>query len=155
MADITVSVGSNLAEKALQDKAKSAPSGGDSPFEKLLNQKLDAHPSQQIFEAFGKSPEQQMKSVSAEGLKIEPTQIQVNSEIKSNGKVADMLSEVNRGALQMEEMMKVMTSGKQFSAGELLYFQANMADIVMRTEMSMKVGEQMASSFKQINQTQI
>ncbi len=155
MADLAISVGQSVAERALTESGKGGVTSGASPFEKVLTQKLDQTPqlNQQIMESFGVSPEKQIQSISAKGLDIQ--QISVNSEIRTHGKTMDLLTEVNRGALQMEDMMQLMTSGQKFTGSELLYLQANMHDIVLRTEMAMKIGEQSASSFKQINQTQI
>lgn len=157
MADLAINIGQSIAEKAFAESGKGGAASGASSFEKVLTQKLDQTPplNQQIMESFGASPEKQIQSISAKGLDIQPTQISVNSEIRTHGKTMDLLTEVNRGALQMEDMMQLMTSGQKFTGSELLYLQANMHDIVLRTEMAMKIGEQSASSFKQINQTQI
>ena len=157
--EIATKVGQAVLEKALTEggKGTGATGGaGESNFSKLLTEKLDGHKiSDQISQSFGLSPEKQMQGISAEGLDIKASQITVNQEIRTHGKALQILSEVNRGALQMEDIMKVATSGKNFSPAELLGLQAGMHQIVLQTEMTMKVAEQGTASFKQINQTQI
>lgn len=157
MADIAIQIGQSIAEKSFTESGKNPASLDNSRFEQILSNKIDQSPhmNQQVLESFGMVPEKQIQAISAQGLDIQPSQISVNSEIRTEGRALDLLTDVNRSALQMEDMVKMVTSGQKFTAAEIICLQASVSDTVLRTEMAMKIGEQTASSFKQVNQTQI
>ncbi|PIR25477.1 MAG: hypothetical protein COX62_06870 [Deltaproteobacteria bacterium CG_4_10_14_0_2_um_filter_43_8] len=81
------------------------------------------------------------------------------TEVKApNGseKLVDMLSEVNKGQMQMDSLVNhVLYSGKKFSQQELLVVQAHVFHYAQMTELTVKVAEQGVSSFKSVMNTHV
>ncbi len=144
-------------EKAGSETAKPASGTGD--FSQLLAERMEQHGqmTQEILQAFGMSPQAASapKAISAAGLSIPTSAIQASQEIRTQGKTLELLTDVNRSALQMDGIVDLMSSGRHFSPQELLALQAGMHQIVLEVELAGKMVEQGASSFKQINNTQV
>ena len=159
MTDISVKIGQTVAEKVVSEGAKSSPQMGESDFYKLLTEKIDqqGEMTKQVLESFGMSGDQQAKiqSISAEGLEIQTENVASGQEIRSNGKALDLLTDVNRSALQMEEIIQMTTSARRFSPQELLALQAGLHQIVLEVELAGKTVEQGSNSLKQTLQTQV
>jgi len=67
-----------------------------------------------------------------------------------------MLSEVNKGQMQMDSLVNhVLYSGKKFSQQELLVVQAHVFHYAQMTELTVKVAEQGVSSFKSVMNTHV
>ena len=147
----------SAVQKVATEAPKNAPgvAGGGSDFAKLLNQRLEQpnRVNDQILQSFGVSPEKQMKAISAEGLEIKPESIKQGQEIRSNGKVLDLLTDVNRGALHLESISEMATSGQKFTPAELLGMQAGVAQITLSIELTGKCFEQINTGTKQLLQT--
>ncbi len=154
MPEIAMKVGQTVAEKMVTGAPK-GPTGGESDFSKLLTEKLDQSSSmhQKIIESFGLSPQKEMQAVSAEGLDIRSDRIASTHEIRTEGKIVDLLTDVNRDALQMDNIIEMATSGKKFTAGELLAMQAGVAQITLSIELTGKAFEQVNTGTKQLLQT--
>ncbi len=162
MAEIASNIVANIAEKAVTESSKSAPSvgsagtGGVSEFEKVLTGRLESQSemTKQILSAFGGGDQNfKPKSISAEGLEIRTSEVTSQQEIRSHGKTLDLLSDVNRGALQMENLMDLTTSGRKFSPPELLAMQAGMHQIALSIDLTGKIVEQVNSGTKQLLNT--
>ncbi len=159
MADVSLKIGQTVAEKVVSEGAKNAPKAGESDFYKVLSEKIDqqGEMTKQVLEAFGMSGDKQVKiqSISAEGLEIRTEKVSVDHEIRSNGKALDLLTDVNRSALQMEDIIQMTTSGRKFNPQELLALQAGLHQIVLEVELAGKTVEQGSNSLKQTLQTQV
>lgn len=104
-------------------------SGGESEFKKVLEQQLSqAHDStqmaQQILGHGAGGPRFGVMSVSE--IKVDPSQIRGGRP--SN--VVEMLGEVNRSALQLDQMIEMAMSGQSFTPQELLAMQAGAYRII-------------------------
>lgn len=98
-----------------------------------------------------------LKVLSGEGVSYNPTD-QVNAPKDSNAseKMLDMLGEVNKGQMQMDNLVnQVLYSGKKFSNQELLVIQASVFQWAQQTEMTVKVAEHTVSSVKAVLNTQV
>ncbi len=155
MADIALKVGQSIAERIVTDASKGSAAGPYSNFEQVLTSRLDSQSqmTKQIMSAFGMGEDKKLQAVSAEGLEIKPSQVTVHEEIRTNGKAMDLLSDVNRGALQMDNLMELTTSGRKFSPAELLAMQAGMHQIALGIDLTGKIVEQVNSGVKQLLQT--
>lgn len=98
----------------------------------------------------------QFQSISAENVTMDPEKFQVGSTSGNNAdKVVDMLSEVNKGQMQMDNLLNdVLYSGKKFSNQELLVIQAQIHHFSEMTELTVKVAEQAVNNLRQIQNTQ-
>jgi hypothetical protein len=159
MADIASNIVANIAEKVVTESPKASPSVGStgaSEFEKVLTGRLESQSemTKQIINAFGGGGQEfKPKSISAEGLEIRTSEVTSQQEIRTHGKTLDLLSDVNRGALQMESMMDMTTSGRKFSPPELLAMQAGMHQIALSIDLTGKIVEQVNTGTKQLLNT--
>ncbi len=165
--EIASQITQTIADKAVSE-AGNQGSGGltqvgqnpaeSSPFEQILSHKIEESSASkgklngQILESFGLVPEKKIGAISAQGLEISPAEIRGSQEIRTHGKVMDLLTEVNRGAHQMEDMITLATSGQKFTPAELLAMQAGLSQKVFQLEITSKVVETGASSTKQVLQ---
>jgi hypothetical protein len=157
MAEIATKVGQSIAEKVITESQKNSPiAGSESDFQKVLTSKLEAQSemTKQIMNSFGMGADStKLKAVSAEGLEINPTQVSNNQEIRTHGKTMDLLTDVNRGALQMDSLMELTTSGRKFTPPELLAMQAGMHQIALSIDLTGKIVETLNSGTKQLLNT--
>lgn len=156
MAEIATKVGTSIAEKVLTEAQKNSPlNGKESDFQKVLTARLESQSemTKQIVNAFGMGQDAKIHSVSAEGLEIKSGQVAANQEIRTHGKTLDLLSDVNRGALQMDSLMELTTSGRKFSPPELLAMQAGMHQIALSIDLTGKIVEQVNTGTKQLLNT--
>lgn len=156
---------SKLAATAIEEAAKKTareaakPVEGGSPFQQMLNQ-MDV--GQDMADMLGISRDTSlgggaMKAISAEGISIESSNVNVGLEQpKGIDKIVDMLSEVNKGQMQMDNLVnEILYSGKRFSNQELLAIQAHVFHFAQMTELTVKVAEQGVSSVKTVLNTQV
>ena len=160
MAEVISKIGQTMVEKALTESQKSpAVTQGDSDFARLLNEKLDQTDRsgglrEQILQAFGMSQENApVQAISAEGLEIDPSRIAASQEIRSQGKVLDLLTDVNRGALQMDSMIDLVGSGRNMSPQSLLAVQATLSVNVLQMELTKSIFEQVNTGTKTLLNT--
>lgn len=156
--DVTAKIGQSVVEKVITEAQKNTGGGAgeSSDFAKILSTKLETQTemTKQIMNSMGMGPDaNKLHSISAEGLEIKPSQVTVNQEIRTNGKALDLLTDVNRGALQMDSIMELTTSGKKFSPGELLAMQAGMHQIALSIDLTGKIVEQVNTGTKQLLNT--
>ncbi len=73
-----------------------------------------------------------------------------------SNKVVNLLSEVNKGQMQMDGMVnQVLHSDKKFSNQELLAIQAHVYHYAQMAELTVKVAEHGTTSVKQVLNTQV
>ncbi len=98
----------------------------------------------------------QFQAISAENVTMDPNNMQVGSSSGNNtDKVVDMLSEVNKGQMQMDNLLnEVLYSGRKFSNQELLVIQAQIHHFSEMTDLTVKVAEQAVNNLRQIQNTQ-
>lgn len=98
----------------------------------------------------------QFQSISAENVTMDPNNFQVGTTGASGpDKIVNMLSEVNKGQMQMDNLLnEVLYSGKKFSNQELLVVQAQIHHFSEMTELTVKVAEQAVNNLRQIQNTQ-
>jgi hypothetical protein len=96
-------------------------------------------------------------SLSAESFSFDPAQVKVGlEEPKGIDKIVDMLSEVNKGQMQMDNVVnEILYSGKRFSNQELLAIQAHVFHFAQMSELTVKVAEHGVTSVKSVLNTQI
>jgi len=99
---------------------------GDSQFQKILEHQLSgAHDSTQLAqEILGPKGISAFKVMPASEIRVDPTGIHRPSN------VVEILGEVNRSSLQMDQMIEMVMSGQSFSPQELLAMQAGVYRIV-------------------------
>jgi type I site-specific restriction-modification system R (restriction) subunit len=149
-------------EKAAKNSAKEVSSplqNSDSPFKQML-QEMDI--GQDMAKMLGMGQETslgagKMEAISADGIKLDPSEMNVGlEEPKGAEKIVDMLSEVNKGQMQMDNLVnEILYSGKKFSNQELLAIQAHVFHFAQMTELTVKVAEQGVSSVKTVLNTQV
>lgn len=156
---------SKLTATAIEQAAKktvkeTAPIEGESPFKQLLGQ-MDTG-GQDMANMLGINRDTSLggsatKAISAEGISLDSSNVNVGLEQpKGIDKIVDMLSEVNKGQMQMDNLVnEILYSGKRFSNQELLAIQAHVFHFAQMTELTVKVAEQGVSSVKTVLNTQI
>lgn len=136
-----------------------APSSGPSFKEILSNMESGADFADMI--GVGKGQDNtttaQMGSIGGEGVDFTPADSAPQVlKPESSEKVLDMLSEVNKGQMQMDSLVNhVLYSGKKFSNQELLVIQAHVFHFAQVTELTVKVAEHAVSSTKAVLNTQV
>jgi len=155
MTDLAIQVGKTLTEKVVTEGQKNPAASGDSAFSKLLTERLDQQGgmNKEIMASFGLTPEKEMQAISAEGLEIKASEISAHQEIRTHHKALELLTDVNRGALQMDSMIELATSGKRFTPAELLALQAGVHQIALSIDLTGKILEQVNTGTKTLLQT--
>lgn len=102
-------------------------------------------------------PTGNMKSMPAEEVAFAPESSVVDAKgPEVSRKVVDMLSEVNKGQMQMDSMVnQILYSGNKFNNQELLAIQAHVYHYAQMAELTVKVAEHGISSVKQVLNTQV
>ncbi len=153
-------------QQAAKDSVKSAAQpvdGGESPFKKMLDTMNGGSDGTEMAKSMGVGNDSgigtnsNMGVISAEGINVNPAELKVGLEQpKGAEKVVDMLSEVNKGQMQMDNLVnEILYSGKKFSNQELLAIQAHVFHFAQMTELTVKVAEQGVGSVKTVLNTQI
>lgn len=148
-----------VAEVSKEQQFTSLPEDG-SPFQKMLDSvsegqefaaKLGVDNQAIGMQASG------VQAISAEGIPIDTANFATGMrEPEGINKVVDMLSEVNKGQMQMETMVnEILYSGKKFSNQELLAIQAHVFHFAQVTELVVKTADQGVSSIKSLLNTNI
>ena len=142
-----------LAKSSVQDTA--TPAGGESPFKTMLSE-MDSS-GEDMVKILGITPDasistSKIETMSASEIKINMAEMQVGLEKpKGIDKVVDMLSDVNKGQMQMDNLVnEILYSGKRFSNQELLAMQAHVFHFAQMTELTVKVVDQGLGSVKQL-----
>lgn len=161
MAIVELKTAREVVTKAVQPEIKpqTQPNQDYSKFQKMLEAQQQSNA--QVVEKMAdlnlvnNGSAIQMKSVSAEGLNIDPSKIETKDEIQTTNKLGNMFAEVNRGQLQMENIMEMMGSGRNFSGQELLAIQAGIYSIVQEMELAAKAVEQVNHAHNTLWRTQL
>ena len=103
------------------------------------------------------TPTGKMQSLSGDNVNFKPgEQVTEATGPETSQKIVDMLSEVNKGQMQMDSLVNnILYSGKKFSNQELLCIQAHVFHYAQMTELTVKVAEQGISSVKAVLNTQV
>ena len=144
MIEAAVTKTAESAIEKLSSTASKMPGvGSESDFSKLID-------------SMGLSPEKQLstQAISAEGLDIKTSQVN-GQDMKTNGKVMELLEGANRNALQMDGMIDFLNSGSQINARQMLHLQMCAGEIMVQTEMTSKIAEQGSNSIKTLLQTNV
>lgn len=118
-------------------KEAGTPSGGaaGSDFNKILEDQLtrtdDTKMVEEVFGLENKAPS--MKVMSADPISIDPSRVGLEGQ---RSDPLHLLNEVNRSALQMDQMIEMATSGGSFTPQELLAMQAGVYQVVMEVDMT-------------------
>ncbi|MDO8461916.1 MAG: hypothetical protein Q7S98_03535 [Deltaproteobacteria bacterium] len=127
-----------------------SPSGKDVL---LFSQVLEANQkiSPELIQSLGIGQETipTIKSAAATDVQVDPKGF-TDHKIETKDKIADILSDVNRGQLQMDGIMEVALSGRHFSPPELLAMQAGVYQIAQEMELASKVFEQVNNAHRTI-----
>lgn len=150
----------NAAKKSEKDIAK-LPEGGDSPFKQMLDN-MDI--GQDMAKTLGIDKNANlshvsgnMEAISGDSIAFDPAKTNIGLEDpKGIEKIVDMLSDVNKGQMQMDNLVNdILYSGKRFSNQELLAIQAHVFHFAQMTELTVKVAENGVSSVKTVLNTQV
>lgn len=152
-------VGTAVAEKAVGG----ATQPGGSSFQNVMNNLEPGVDMNELSSSLGvdhsdlSSGMGQFQAISAENVTVDPGKLNVGStSVSGADKVVDMLSEVNKGQMQMDNMLNdVLYSGRKFSNQELLVVQAQIHHFSEMTELTVKVAEQAVNNIRQIQNTQV
>lgn len=161
MADFAAKIGQAISEKVASEVQKGSGVVSGSQFEQLLTSRMEqlgqqTDLTQKIMQSYGLAPAEQqpqLKAISGEGLEIRTASITENQEIRTQGKALELLTEVNRGALQMDNIIEMTTSGRSFSPPELLALQAGVHQIALNIDLTGKILEQVNTGTKTLLQT--
>lgn len=159
---ITGKLSSKVIDSAAgaSEKAGGIQGRGESPFKDMLEQ---MEVGKEFAEALGIDTGSlglsgaPLNAISAEGIAVDPSGLTVGIERPDGAqKIIDMLSEVNKGQMQMDALVnEILYSGKRFTNQELLAIQAHVFHFAQMTELTVKVAEQGVSSVKTVLNTQI
>lgn len=102
-------------------------------------------------------PTGKMQTLEANAVNFKPgDEVTSIGKPETSRKIVDMLSEVNKGQMQMDSLVNnILYSGKKFSNQELLCIQAHVFHYAQMTELTVKVAEQGVSSVKAVLNTQV
>ena len=135
-------------------------SGENSPFKQMLD---SIGSGEQMASDLGMKnqnvglPSSNMNAISGVGMNIDTTSVNTGvADPNGTQKIVDLLSEVNNGQMQMENMVnQILYSGKRFSNQELLAIQAHVFHFAQITELVVKAADQGVSSLKSVMNTNI
>lgn len=102
-------------------------------------------------------PSSNVQAISAQNINIDPANIRIGiNEPNGMDMVVDMLSDVNKGQMKMEQMVnEILFSGKRFSNQELLAIQAHVFHFAQVSELVVKAADQGVSSVKAVLNTNV
>lgn len=154
-------VGTQAVGQAVGDAASSGAKGNS--FQDVMSGMDTQLDMNELTSALGVDPSDlgsgmgQFQAISAENVAMDPTKLQVGStNVSHTDKVVDMLSEVNKGQMQMDNLLnEVLYGGRKFSNQELLVIQAQIHHFSEMTELTVKVAEQAVNNIRQIQNTQV
>ena len=164
MAGVTAKLSAKVIEKTVTEVAKQQQNvkmpGSESPFQQMLSslgngQGFAANVgigNQQIG-----IPTSETNAISARGIAIDESNLMYGLD-QPNGieKVINLLSDVNNGQMQMENLVnQILYSGKKFSNQELLAIQAHVFHFAQITELVVKAADQGVSSIKSVLNTNV
>lgn len=161
---IGAKLSAKVIEKTVNEVSKqqtfSTPQDGSSPFKQMLD---SVDTGQEFAANLGMTntqiglPSSDVGALSARGISIDNANFAIGLE-QPNGidKVVDLLSEVNDGQMQMENMVnQILYSGKRFNNQELLAIQAHVFHFAQVTELVVKTADQGVSSIKAVLNTNV
>jgi len=164
MVDAASKMSAKVIQKAVKDVANeprftNLPQDG-SPFQNMLD---NLSSGQEFAGALGVGneniglPSSGVNAISAADMPINQANfVTGTSDVNGIDKVVDLLSEVNNGQMQMENMVnQILYSGKRFSNQELLAIQAHVFHFAQITELVVKAADQGVSSVKAVLNTNI
>ena len=165
-AKLVSNIINNVANKSTDGVSTNKLGSDVSPFQQVMDQMStgsnSADQGEALAKAFGVVPEDAASSandkvISAEGLEIDPSDINLAQEpLSGSDKVVNMLSDVNKGQMKMDELVnQILYSGKHYSSQELLAIQAEVFHYAQMSELTVKVADQGVSSVKSVLSTQI
>jgi hypothetical protein len=128
-------------------------------FKDLLNNMQSADNFAQKLGVFDNKldPQGNMKSLAANDVSFQPqSTVSGVDGPEVSRKVVDMLSEVNKGQMQMDSMVnQILYSDKKFNNQELLAVQAHVYHYAQMAELTVKIAEHGIASVKQVLNTQV
>jgi hypothetical protein len=164
MSDVASKLVAKVIQKTVTDVGSNQSigkfSGDSSPFKQMLDSMGSGG---ELAQSLGMTnqgiglPSHQINAISADGIKVDMDSMNVGLEQpKGIDKVIDLLSEVNDGQIQMENVTnQILYSGKKFSNQELLAIQAHVFHYAQITELVVKTADQGVSSLKAVMNTNI
>lgn len=121
VAKTAAKVATETAKKGLGNgKMPGAESSFDNMMNKIGFEQNSAHPAD--------------KAVSAQNLNVDLSRAQDIGSTGSQNTVADAMAHFNRGNLQMDKLMEMVSSGENFTKRELLLMQAGLHKLTFETE---------------------
>lgn len=156
LTKVAVSTAEKVAEQS-QKPSQGLP--GDSNFSQVLTDQLGRTDGMraQMFEMFGFGAEQgnRIQAIPADGISIDPARTGESFEIRTQNQLFDLMGDTNRRALQLDSIMELATSGRNFSPTELLAMQAGVYSCVQEIEIMSKMMEGLNTAQKQLVNTNV
>lgn len=156
MSKISTQAVSKAMEKA--DQA-AQPSGAGKSFQEVLTQVDNS--GNDMANMLGMNDvdpkSTQMQAVSGDGIDYTPGDaMSGNTGPDASRKLTDMLSEVNKGQMHMDNLVdQVLYSGKKLSPQELMVIQVHVHHWAQVTELTVKLADHGVSSVKAVLNTQV
>lgn len=153
----------NIAQNATQQGpstgATQLPSGGAGSFDNVLESYQGSYDNMraELMESLGAGERVHPadNAVSADKLQITATDLDGVQPVHADNVAANMLTDLNKSNLRMDQIMNLATSGQKFSNQELLLLQGAMHQLTFEAEVVVKVADAAKSGIRQISSTQV
>lgn len=162
--EIASKISAKMIEQTVGEVAKQQQIGTgpeeDSPFKQMMDSVGSGEEYAAELGMTGEEvgiPTAEMNAISANGIQVDTANLKVGvDQGRGIDKVVDMLSEVNNGQMQMDNMVnQILYSGKKFSNQELLAIQAHVFHFAQVTELVVKAADQGIGSLKSVLNTNV
>jgi hypothetical protein len=156
---ILANIAENVAQQGQGSAATQVPSGGASAFDNILEsyQGTFDNVKAELMQSLGAGERIHPadNAVSAENLQITATDLDAVQPVQADNVAANMLTDLNKSNLRMDQIMNVATSGQKFSNQELLLLQGAMHQLTFEAEVVVKVADAAKSGIRQVSSTQV
>ena len=156
---VVANIAQNVAQQGQSTGATQLPSGGAGGFDNVLESyqgsvdNMKAELMQSL--GAGERVHPADNAVSADKLQISATDLDGVQPVHADNVAANMLTDLNKSNLRMDQIMNLATSGQKFSNQELLLLQGAMHQLTFEAEVVVKVADAAKSGIRQISSTQV
>ena len=158
--------GSEIKAAQIASRAATQTGGAQAPTQggnQSFNKVLEAHENSfdqvraDVMQAMGagEGVHPANNAVEAQSLHIKPSDVEAAQPAQSTNVAADMLSNLNKNHLRMDEIMKLATSNHRMGNKQLILLQTAMHKLTYEAEVTVKLVDTMKSSIRQVTSTQV
>lgn len=156
---VLANIAQNAAQQGQGNAATQLPSGGAGAFDNVLESYQGSfdHMKAELMQSLGAGERVHPadNAVSADNLQISATDLDGVQPVQADNVAANLLTDLNKSNLRMDQIMNLATSGQKFSNQELLLLQGAMHQLTFEAEVVVKVADAAKSGIRQISSTQI